>query len=182
MEFEIEVTITKKVEHRQIWSCLVGAYEGGSTYWARSEVSNYNGLTRINHGDPLMKEEDERRLKEYTKSNINKHSRLPWRMKCEDDFEWLAANKRYIYTHQIPFLGGELTIYDLESREWNEDEEEFVYTSKLGVVNLETIESGLGDMYLHSQRHFMDFIEERGDSITSDVLLQYITMGKIVFG
>ena len=180
MEFEIEVTITKKVEHRDIWSCLVGAFEGGSSYWARSDVSDYNGLTRINHGDPLMKEENERRLKEHTEKTGETY--LPFRMKCEDDFEWLAENKRYIYTHQIPFLGGEVTIYDLESREWSEEEEEFVYTSKLGVVNLETIESGLGDMYQNSQRHFMDFIEERGDAITSDVLLQYITMGKIVFG
>ena len=122
MEFEIEVTITKKVEHRESWSCLVGAFEGGSSYWARSDVSDYNGLTRINHGDPLMKEENERRLKEHTEKTGE--TWLPFRMKCEDDFEWLAENKRYIYTHQIPFLGGELTIYDLESREWSEEEEE----------------------------------------------------------
>ncbi len=176
------VTIEKEVEDRDTWSCLSGAFEGGSGYWARSSVTNHAGCARINHGDPLIKEENARRLVEHKNSHHQETNFLPYGKKCEEDFDWLRENKRYIYHHQIPFLGGEITIYDLESREWSEEKDDWIYAEVLGVVNQQTIESGLQTMSESYQRHFEDFVSESGDAITSDVMLQCITMGKVVFG
>ena len=75
----------------------------------------------------------------------------------------------YNWTHQIPFLeGGEVTIVSYEGVKYS--------------LNRDGIETGIMLMAEHSPRHFNDLVDEGGDSITADVLLQYSLFGTVIYG
>jgi hypothetical protein len=79
--------------------------------------------------------------------------------------------KSYCYTHEIPFLGGELTIIELDD-----------YNHNPKPLNMKTIVEGCQAMAINSPYHFKDLVNESGDAITSDVLLQYCVFGEIIYG
>ena len=164
--YEIEISDTA------IWNELVTAFESGSGYWARSEVADKAGLTRIDYGSEILAEENKKRAEkaELAGEYYSSYSG------ASEDLVWLKENGHYIYSSQIPLMGGEITIYDSES--WNGEG----YDTVLGVVNRETIDRGLQLMADKAKRHFNDMISEGGDSTTSDVLLQYITMSEVIYG
>ena len=166
---EIEITTMKTIDMKDVWSCLVGAFEGGSGYWARTRISDKAGLKRIQWDAPERLQENETRKKAF--EIRTGRSYLPYGNQCDDDFTWLQVNGFYLYSHQVPFLGGEVTVYDAESPD-----------EILGVLNQSTIENGLLLMQEDSPRHFNDFIIGNDDAITSDVMLQYMVMGSVVFG
>tara|TARA_R110001592_G_scaffold65146_2_gene200034 strand:- start:490 stop:900 length:411 start_codon:yes stop_codon:yes gene_type:complete len=75
----------------------------------------------------------------------------------------------YNWTHQIPFLeGGEVTIVSYDGVKYS--------------LNREGIETGIMLMATNSPRHFNDLVDEGGDSITADVLLQYSLFGTVIYG
>ena len=155
-----------------IWSCLVGAFEGGSGYWARTCVTDRAGLTYVRHDDPRITEENERRAAERP------NGFLPYGERCTDDMTWLRENNIVLYSSMVPFLGGEITVYDSESINFDTGEYEVV----LGVLNRETMERGLQLMQDNSPRHFNNLVTGNHDAITSDVMMQYMVMGEVVFG
>ena len=90
------------------------------------------------------------------------------RMLCEDLVDCQEQGV-YNWTHQIPFLeGGEVIIQSYEGLK--------------KILNRGTIERGIMLMAEHSPRHFNDMVDEGGDSITADVLLQYSLFGKVIYG
>ena len=87
---------------------------------------------------------------------------------CEDLVECQAL-QRYNWTHQIPFLeDGEVIIQ--------------TYEGDRHTLNRDGIAYGIKMMAEHSPRHFNDLVDEGGDSITADVLLQYSLFGKVIYG
>jgi hypothetical protein len=170
----INMKITREIDIdiNDVRSCLVGAFESGSGYWARTTTTDHAGLKRIDWRGPELEQENKARLE------ASGESYLHWRQRAGDDLEWLKSNGYYIYSSQIPFMGGELTVYDCES--WCDEKE--VYEVTLGVLNQKTMERGLQLMAEKSPRHFDDFINESGDSTTSDVMFQYMVMGKVIYG
>ena len=75
----------------------------------------------------------------------------------------------YNWAHQIPFLeDGEVIIQTYEGAKF--------------ILNRGRIERGIMLMAMNSPRHFNDLVDEGGDSITADVLLQYSLFGKVIYG
>jgi len=155
-----------------IWSCLVGAFEGGSGYWARTCVTDRAGLTYVRSDDSRIADENIRRAKERGTEY------LPYAEHCDNDMTWLRENNIVMYSSMVPFLGGEITVYDSESINFDTGEYEVV----LGVLNRETMERGLQLMQDNSPRHFNNLVTGNHDAITSDVMMQYMVMGEVVFG
>ena len=106
---------------------------------------------------------------------------MPYKSSITNSLEALSQMKGYQYSEQIPLLGGEITVYDSESGVWNEEIEDYE-REELGTITARSIEAGIHLFAEHGRRHFDDFMNQSGDAITSDVLLQYIVMGKVVFG
>ena len=87
---------------------------------------------------------------------------------CEDLVDCQVQGV-YNWTHQIPFLeGGEVEI--------------ITYEGTRHTLNRKGIEDGVRFMAEHSPRHFNDMVDEGGDSITADVLLQYSLFGEVIYG
>ena len=87
---------------------------------------------------------------------------------CEDLVECQEQGV-YNWTHQIPFLeDGEVIIQ--------------TYEGDRHTLNRDGIEKGIMLMATNSPRHFNDMVDEGGDSITADVLLQYALFGKVIYG
>ena len=86
-----------------------------------------------------------------------------------EDLAELQEQGEFVYTHQLPFLeGGEVTIVTYEGDKY--------------ALNRDGIEKGVMLMAINSPRHFNDMVDEGGDSITADVLLQYSLFGKVIYG
>ena len=86
-----------------------------------------------------------------------------------DDLIALQRSNEYNYLCQLPFLEGgavELVTYE---------DDKFT-------LNRDGITVGLKLMATNSPHHFNDMVDERGDSITADVLLQYSLFGEVVYG
>jgi hypothetical protein len=89
-------------------------------------------------------------------------------MLCEDLVDCQVQGV-YNWTHQIPFLeGGEVEI--------------ITYEGTRHTLNRKGIEDGVRFMAEHSPHHFNDMVDEGGDSITADVLLQYSLFGEVIYG
>ena len=80
--------------------------------------------------------------------------------------EWVDSNE-YCYSSEVPFFGGHLII--------TADGEEYT-------LDLKTIAKGVKLMAWKSGHHFDMIIDESGDSITADVLLQYCVLGDVIYG
>lgn len=86
--------------------------------------------------------------------------------------------EKYGSYEQIPFKGGEIKVFDLETGEL------------LGVLNLATVKTGLQLMADRKDmkgktvpaRHFKNFATDNEDAETADVFMQLSVMGEIVFG
>lgn len=86
--------------------------------------------------------------------------------------------EKYGSYEQIPFQGGEMKVYDIETGEL------------LGYLNRATIQVGLQLMAdrkdmkgnIVPSRHFKNFATDNEDAETSDVFLQLAVMGEIVYG
>jgi len=84
------------------------------------------------------------------------------------------------YFHEIPALGGELTIFD------NED------GSELGKIDMESMKQAFqymadgtdknGKDIPQLKKHLDDFLNENEDAITADVFVQLAVMGAVEFG
>ena len=84
------------------------------------------------------------------------------------------------YFHEIPALGGELTLFD------NETDEE------LGKIDMESMKQAFeymaagtdknGKDYPQFRDHFADFMGENDDAKTGDIFVQLAVMGEVVFG
>jgi len=82
--------------------------------------------------------------------------------------------------HEIPALGGELTLFD------NETDEE------LGKIDMESMKKAFQYMAAGTDKngkdcpylttHLADFLNENDDANTGDVFVQLAVMGEIVFG
>ncbi len=88
---------------------------------------------------------------------------------------WKDKYKSYA---QIPFEGGEIEVYDIETGEL------------LGVLNRTTIQTGLQLMADRKDmtgkqvptRHFKALATDNEDAETADVFLQLAVLGEIVYG
>lgn len=88
---------------------------------------------------------------------------------------WQDKFKSYA---QIPFQGGEIEVYDIETGEL------------LGVLNQATIQTGLQMMAdrkdmtgkIVPARHFKAIATDNEDAETADVFLQLAVMGEIIYG
>ncbi|MAH60585.1 MAG: hypothetical protein CMB95_07135 [Flavobacteriaceae bacterium] len=196
---QIEVTRTIKLTDYEIWNWLVGAFEGGSNYWARTKITDKAGLRRVTQQeckdylteDLIVRNSHTAELQEY--SELHREYQ-PGRSRgnldgwnATDSFPLLREMKGFHYSHQIPFLGGELTFYDTESSKWNEEKEEFEYevltiNGRPAVLNRSSIQIGLEIMAENYPRHFNDFINQSGDAITSDVMLQCMVLRDVIYG
>ena len=86
-----------------------------------------------------------------------------------EDLSVLQERNEYNYSHQLPFLeGGAVEIVTYEDDKFT--------------LNRDSISVGLKLMATNSPRHFNDLVDEGGDSITADVLLQYSLFGEVVYG
>ena len=86
-----------------------------------------------------------------------------------DDLSVLQERNEYNWNHQLPFLeGGAVEIVTDEGEKFT--------------LNRDAITVGLGLMATNSPHHFNDLVDEGGDSITADVLLQYSLFGEVVYG
>lgn len=90
------------------------------------------------------------------------------KMLCEDLSD-CQEKGIYNWTHQIPFLeNGAVNIV--------------TYEGTIHPLNRMNIENGIMLMAMNSPRHFNDLVDEGGDAITADVLLQYSLFGKVIYG
>tara|TARA_B100001287_G_C22686600_1_gene534197 strand:+ start:17793 stop:18380 length:588 start_codon:yes stop_codon:yes gene_type:complete len=192
----IEVTRTIKLTDYEIWNWLVGAFEGGSNYWARTKITDKAGLRRVTQQEckEYLAEANADALAEFQEYSELHREYQPGRSygkldgwNATDSFPLLREMKGFHYSHQIPFLGGELTFYDTESRKWNEEKEEFEYEvlthhGRPAILNRSSIQIGLEIMAENYPRHFNDFINQGGDAITSDVMLQCMVLRDVIFG
>lgn len=80
--------------------------------------------------------------------------------------DWTNSNE-WQYESQVPFFGGHLII--------TADGEEYT-------LDLKSIAKGVKLMAWKSGHHFDMIIDESGDSITADVLLQYCLLGDVIYG
>ncbi|MDA9991656.1 hypothetical protein N9E35_01475 [Candidatus Marinimicrobia bacterium] len=177
---EVEVLRPIKIIPHDLWYSLVDAF-GYAGYWAHIEVSDYNGLRRVTDEEIRNYINENGGIEKFqTYSDVSKQN-MPYKSSMTDSLVALNAMKGYVYMSQIPLLGGELTVYDSESGVWNEEIEDYE-RDKLGVINPQTIKEGVDTFAEEGRRHFDDFISQGGDAITSDVLLQYIVLGKITYG
>jgi len=177
---EVEVMRSVKITPYDIVNELSSAF-GYCGYWARTKVTNYNGLRRVTD-EEIRKFIDENGGPEafQTYSEIA-GGMMPYKSSITYSLDALSQMKGYQYSEQIPLLGGEITVYDSESGVWNEEIEDYE-REELGVINARSIEDGIHLFAEHGHRHFDDFMKQGGDAITADVLLQYIVMGKVVYG
>ena len=86
-----------------------------------------------------------------------------------DDLSALQERNEYNWGHQLPFLeGGAIELV--------------TYKDDKFTLNRDGITVGLKLMATNSPNHFNDLVDEGGDSITADVLLQYSLFGEVVYG
>lgn len=50
------------------------------------------------------------------------------------------------------------------------------------LITCKSIENGLRSMMQDNPRHFIELIRNNGDAETSDVFLQHVVFGKVIFG
>jgi len=89
--------------------------------------------------------------------------------------QWQDQYKSYA---EIPFKGGQIGVYDLETQEL------------LGYLNLTTIQTGLQLMAdrkdtkgkMVPARHFKALATDNEDGETADVFMQLAVLGEIVYG
>lgn len=177
---EVEVMRSVKITPYDIVNELSNAFSYCG-YWARTKVTNYNGLRRVT-SEEIQQFIDENGGPEafQTYSEIA-GGMMPYKSSITNSLDALSQMKGYQYSEQIPLLGGEITVYDSESGVWNEEIEDYE-REELGTITARSIEAGIHLFAEHGHRHFDDFMNQSGDAITSDVLLQYIVMGKVVYG
>lgn len=95
--------------------------------------------------------------------------------KFEFPDKWKDKYKSYV---RIPFHGGEIEVYDIETGEL------------LGVLNQATLKTGLQLMADRKDmtgkqvpaRHFKNLATDTEDAETADVFLQLAVMGEIIYG
>ena len=170
------ITVTKDIEvsDRDIWSALVGAFEGGSNYWYWAEPILPEGMTSSRmkpEWNSLVKAENDKRLRAMKHADSGNLNFLPFRERAEEDFGFLKQHNVYVYIHQIPFLGGSLRITQ-DSADGKE----------LGILDYAAIERGMQLFAEEGGSHWDDFYGKNGDAITYDVMLQLMVMGKVVYG
>ncbi|MFV2014787.1 MAG: hypothetical protein ACC656_05130 [Candidatus Heimdallarchaeota archaeon] len=78
-------------------------------------------------------------------------------------------NIHYEFLDKV-YQGATLEIQDIENN------------TRLGVLNIHTIQHGLEIMQKQYPTHFANLIEETGDAETADVFFQLCIMNKIVYG
>lgn len=177
---EVEVLRPIKITPHDIWYSLVDAF-GYCGYWAHVEVASKNGLRHVTREEIRNFINENGGIENFQTYSEISGQNMPYKSSMTDSLDALKAMKGYHYMSQIPLLGGELTVYDSESGVWNEEIEDYE-RDELGVINSQTIREGIELFAENGRRHFDDFISQGGDAITSDVLLQYIVLGKITYG
>ena len=123
---------------------LSGAISDGyCNYWMRKSLSTRIGWKRVsNESDWSTRYYGMQKQPNDNRSEIQRH----------------LEEKTWCYTHEIPFLGGELTIVELDD-----------YNHNPKPLNMETIVEGCRTMAINSPYHFKDLVNEKRDAITSDV-------------
>ena len=122
--FEAKTQITPK----QVADLMVGAFEGGSTYWC----SEYN----------ILKTPAE-----------------------------VVPNGVVVYSHP-EFWAGD---FEIEFKDGEDSDKSYIVTP-------EGLRKGIQVMSEKAPRHFANWMTEHDDAETSDVLLQCILFGEIVYG
>lgn len=149
------------LEDEHVWSCLVGAFEGGSNYWVDSiELKLPDGFKKARF-DGYVDEDGKHRNVSDWYPELDSH----------DSLKELREKQLYIYGHQVPFIGGSVVIKELDG-----------YDHSPKPLNRENLEKGLNIMYEKYKRHFYDLVNEGDDAITSDVLLQCAVFGEVIYG
>jgi len=157
MAFKVNVTLRDDI----VENYLCSAFEGGSNYWIdHIEVLPAEGFEKAKFAGYRDEEDNPRKVKDWYPQLEN-----------TDDLEELAEKKLYVYSQQLPFLGGAVKVVESEG---------YCHDPKL--LNAENLQTGLQLMHDKHNRHFTDLIEERGDSITGDVLLQLAIFGVVIYG
>tara|TARA_R100000995_G_scaffold41700_1_gene19410 strand:+ start:353 stop:859 length:507 start_codon:yes stop_codon:yes gene_type:complete len=157
--FSMSVNI--QLEDKQVWFNIVSAFEGGSNYWIDSiELDLPKGFQKAKFNGYY----DENRISRKTED---------WYPEVDDmdDLNELREKKLYIYSSQVPLLGGSVIIKENEG-----------YNHDPVPLNRESLVKGLQVMHDKCRRHFNDMINENGDAITSDVLLQCAVFGDVIYG
>ena len=122
--FQVTTTVTAQ----QVADLIVGAIEGGSTYWC----SEYN----------ILKTPAE-----------------------------VVPNGVVVYSHP-EFWAGD---FEIEFKDGEDDD-------KSHTITPEVLKKGIQVMAEKAPRHFRDWMQENDDAETSDVFLQCILFGEIVYG
>lgn len=84
------------------------------------------------------------------------------------------------YYHEIPVMGGEITILDNETQE------------ELGKIDMESMKQAFEYMAAGTDKngkdcpgfrdHFADFMGENDDANTGDIFVQLAVMGEVIYG
>jgi len=146
---------------KTIWYNLVSAFEGGSNYWIDS--------IKLDLPDGFKKAE----FAGYRDENGESRKTVDWYPELDDtdDLNELREKKLYIYSSQVPLLGGSVIIDEGED-----------YNHSPAPLNRESLAKGLQVMHDKFRRHFDDMINEHGDAITADVFLQCAVFGEVIYG
>ena len=154
------MNVTIDVDRDTLWSTIVSAFEGGSNYW----------IGEIEDAPP--KEWKQATFGGYCDEAGEPLHSSQWWPELDDSSDWeeLEKKKLYLYSSQLPFLGGSVKIteegYDHDPRP----------------LTGATIADALQLMHDKHSRHFSNLISENGDSITGDVLLQLAVFGRLIYG
>jgi len=155
------MTVNIQLEDKHVWFSLVSAFEGGSNYWIDSiELELPDGFKKAEFAG-------------YKDENGVSRKAVDWYPEVDDtdDLDELREKKLYIYSSQVPLLGGSVIIKESEG-----------YNHNPAPLNRESLVKGLQVMHDKCRRHFDDMINEHGDAITADVFLQCAVFGEVIYG